>query len=276
MFIGAINADLRGVVALAAKRWGDAPVYVGCSGAFTIERVLTAAGHAAPLHGNDVSLYSCAFGHHLAGRPFRLAVKDPDYAWLADDNRLDAGLPALATLQLATAALPFAGRPTPYHRRTWEAYRTRWASLHAATVARVEKALAGVTLASFRPGDAVAAHVARLADFPRLIDALDKAKCSFDVHNSAVALGLVLDVFEHHRTDLAAGWLDHESDPPSPRHKKPVPVATVLGDDLIPSALAVALAACLRRHAKASGGKASACDTLAAMAALYLKGDESP
>jgi Phage DNA Adenine Methylase-like domain 1 len=66
MFIGAINENLRAVVAEIAHRWKGAKVYVGCTGNATVERIVSQFG-PAELHGNDVSLYSCVLGSHLAG-----------------------------------------------------------------------------------------------------------------------------------------------------------------------------------------------------------------
>ncbi len=37
MFIGAINADLRSIIAGLCPSWRGVPVYVGCSGTFTID-----------------------------------------------------------------------------------------------------------------------------------------------------------------------------------------------------------------------------------------------
>jgi hypothetical protein len=44
MFIGAINQDLRYVIAALSAAWRDLPIYVGCSGNFTIERLLARQG----------------------------------------------------------------------------------------------------------------------------------------------------------------------------------------------------------------------------------------
>jgi hypothetical protein len=76
---------------------------------------------------------------------------------------------------------------------------------------------------------------ARLEDFGRTLEALDKAKASFDIRNAATALLLVLDVFESHQDDLAKGWL---RDNLELKHKNKVPIASVLGTDKIPSAVA--------------------------------------
>jgi hypothetical protein len=54
MFVGSINADLRSILN-------------------AVERILAAQG-LIDLHGNDVSLYSCAVGAYLSGQPFRVEV----------------------------------------------------------------------------------------------------------------------------------------------------------------------------------------------------------
>jgi hypothetical protein len=152
MFVGAINQDLRSVLATLAPAWRGLPVYVGCSGNFTVERLLAAHG-LTDLHGNDVSLYSCALGAHLAGKDFRVSARDGDLAWLGD--WLQPGLPTLATLLLCTTALEFHGRDNPYHQRMWNAYLRRWPAMHAKTLANLEKGLADLKLRDFYAGDVV-------------------------------------------------------------------------------------------------------------------------
>ncbi len=66
MFIGSINRYMRAAVEAAAQGWRGRPVYVACSGNFTVERILACHGVGA-IHSNDVSIYSCAPGRHLAG-----------------------------------------------------------------------------------------------------------------------------------------------------------------------------------------------------------------
>jgi hypothetical protein len=77
----------------------------------------------------------------------------------------------------------------------------------------------------------------RLAEFDRAIDAIDKAKASFNVHNGATALLLVLSIFENHLNDLSVGW----DGPEKPRHAGLVPLASVFGTDKIPSKTALGL-----------------------------------
>ena len=80
-----------------------------------------------------------------------------------------------------------------------------------------------------------AVFAARLEDFGRALEALDKAKASFDIKNAATAFLLVLDVFENHQDDLTQGWLKENQEL---RHKGKVPIASVLGTDQVPAAVA--------------------------------------
>jgi hypothetical protein len=81
------------------------------------------------------------------------------------------------------------------------------------------------------------AVTARLTEFSRLVDALDKAKASYATKNHAVALSIVLDVFERHLTDLQPGWFQDGS----AKHKEQVPLATVFGTDKVPARVACLL-----------------------------------
>lgn len=152
MFVGAINQDLRAIIAGLSSAWRDRPVYVGCSGAFTIERILHSLS-VKELHGNDVSLFSSAIGAHLSGNPFRLVLRDERLAFLAP--YLSPGLPAISTLLLCTTMLDFFDRDHPYHHRMWNAHVRRFPNLHADTLAKITKAVEGVRLQSYFCGDVV-------------------------------------------------------------------------------------------------------------------------
>ena len=151
MFIGSINRYMRAVLEQAAGQWKGLPVYVACSGNFTVERILARCGVGA-IHSNDVSIYSCALGWHLAGTPVQYTVAEQagEYAWLGD--YLQPGVPTIATL-LLTGEMLKVGGDNAYARRMRTEYRRRWADLHAKTVERVAKAIGGFKLASYFAGD---------------------------------------------------------------------------------------------------------------------------
>ena len=149
MFIGAINAWMRSVLSQAAQGWRGLPIYVACSGNFTIERIL-AGLKLGPIHSNDVSIYSCALGWHLAGQPQRYEVIDDEWRWL--EPYLEPGVGQIATLLLLTRVLPFE-RDNAYAKRMMAAYLAKWPTLHASTVGRVKRATEGVSVASYFAGD---------------------------------------------------------------------------------------------------------------------------
>ncbi|MGW8375406.1 hypothetical protein [Streptomyces sp. ODS28] len=56
MFHGSIPAPLRSIIYEHAGAWPETDIYVGCSGNFTIERVLHSRfDNARPVHDNDIT-----------------------------------------------------------------------------------------------------------------------------------------------------------------------------------------------------------------------------
>jgi len=118
------------------------------------------------------------------------------------------------------------------------------------------------------------AHLVTKGDFDRLIDGMDKTRASYGVHNSATALGLILDVFGNHMDDLTEGWLDDEDEPI--RKNEWVPLASIFGNDKVPaSAGAIIKKALDRMLSSGEVGKKNAWQALEYWAAEYLAGGES-
>lgn len=93
-----------------------------------------------------------------------------------------------------------------------------------------------------RAGEAAknfSAYAATLAEYDRLLDAPDKAERAYNVINTSTAFQVILNLFERNVNQLAEGRL--------------VPIATVLGTDLIP----VAVAQQLQRDIKKAGNPKS-------------------
>ena len=98
MFIGSINRYMRAVVETAALRpglgqaqgWQGLPVYVACSGNFTVERIIARWG-VGQIHSNDVSIYSCALGWCLRGEAKQYAVKQPEFGKSSWSRPADGG-----------------------------------------------------------------------------------------------------------------------------------------------------------------------------------------
>ncbi|WP_435830541.1 putative antirestriction adenine methyltransferase [Nonomuraea fuscirosea] len=154
MFHGSIPAAMRSIVYEHAGQWpADQDIYVGCSGNFTLERVLHARfGAARRIHGNDVQAYSCALGWWLAGQPLSFTLRD-EYedalGWLRPF--LDDPTDLLATLMLGTRFLAWVGREGPYYRRMIEATREQWPRMHDKTAAKLRNLT--VRLGSYFAGD---------------------------------------------------------------------------------------------------------------------------
>lgn len=121
------------------------------------------------------------------------------------------------------------------------------------------------TARAFMSGDEVFA--ARFADFDRLMEALAKSEAAYNVHNSATGMMLVLDVFERHQEDLAAGW---EVDGPN---RSWVPLASVLGTDYVPVDAARVIQRAVEKLVSREGiSKKNVWRALELLAAEYLGG----
>lgn len=163
MFVGSVPATVLSVLQEMSDDWHGLPVYVGGSGNFTIERMLSRRGVVA--YGCDVSLYSCMLGRYLTGQTVCATLADPEFAWV--EPYLGPGPPTLAAIMLVGTMLQYHGREEPYHRRMWRAYLSRFDELHSETVARIARAVEGIRLEGFYEGD--------LVDF--IADAPDESVC---------------------------------------------------------------------------------------------------
>ncbi len=82
-FIGSINAETRRWLGNNGPVFDGRQIYVGWSGAFTVEQLISRHSPQAKIWGNDVSLYSSVLGAYLAGQPFNLPVREEKFACLA-------------------------------------------------------------------------------------------------------------------------------------------------------------------------------------------------
>jgi hypothetical protein len=152
MFTGSINSDTRRIVKAVIDKWDCDEYYIGCSGNFTVERVLQ-VGKPKRIHSNDVSLYSCAVGGYLTGKPLIVMIKDEGLRWLEEYIKTPQSL--IATLLICTQYLMFEHRRTPYHARMAEYYETNFKSIHAGTLANVKKALENTKITDYFAGDVI-------------------------------------------------------------------------------------------------------------------------
>lgn len=103
MFVGSLSKKACWQMLHFGKleEWGS--VFVGCSGAFRIESVLSGAIKTCRIFSNDVSFLSCAIGHAALGRPFR-AQYSGELAFLSPYGGTDA----LHAIAAAGVALEYA------------------------------------------------------------------------------------------------------------------------------------------------------------------------
>ncbi|MEW6555098.1 MAG: hypothetical protein AB1384_12525 [Actinomycetota bacterium] len=151
MFRGSIPAPLRSMTQEIVKGWDCSDVWVGCSGNFTVERVLWPLDRFR-LHGNDVTIYSCVIGEWLAsmGVDLRLRPEVMDsYGWL--ELYLDGEEESIATLLLATRLPVNREGDNAYYKRIYEGHKRQWDSLHTKTLDRVRAF--SMRLSSFYSGD---------------------------------------------------------------------------------------------------------------------------
>lgn len=152
MFVGAINEDVRGLLSEISRSWQDLPIYVGCSGNFTVERVLSRNG-VKRLHGNDVSLYSSAVGNYLTGREFEIGIKDERYEWLS--RYMKDAESRIALLLVCSEYFKFVDKEQIFYKRTARGYESQFEKLHEQTVLNVKRALDGLRLEEYTCGDVV-------------------------------------------------------------------------------------------------------------------------
>lgn len=150
LFVGAINREAQCIIFEAAQKWKDMPIYVGCSGNFTIERVLNAAG-CENIVSNDVSLYSCCIGNFLAGRKTDISIKDDRYLWLYDF--MDTEVDKIATLLICSEMLKYDGKSQFFYQRMYQQYEKNFADLHKKTVEKTKEPLENIRIREFIAGD---------------------------------------------------------------------------------------------------------------------------
>jgi len=137
--------------------WDCTDLYVGCSGNFTVERVLTDLG--ATLHSNDVTIYSYAIGRLFCGLSVDLVLKESvkgQFGWLEPFIISDLG--KVASVMLLTRVLmgytsDGVFKDNAHYRRMEKAYRDNWQQLQGKTIERLSGLVGSIV--SYHNGDVV-------------------------------------------------------------------------------------------------------------------------
>lgn len=154
MFQGSLPDSVLRIVGDCVKGWSCTDIFVGCSGNFTVERMLKKTTDFR-LHGNDVTIYSCILGNFFAGNPIKAEFRE-DYtgpmAFVKDYMKSDLDIAAV-TLMLSKLAVYLASKPNPFYLRMIDAHKAQWPTLFSQTRDKLEKA--GQFLTSFYAGDVI-------------------------------------------------------------------------------------------------------------------------
>ncbi|MCG2773552.1 MAG: hypothetical protein L6277_15890 [Desulfobacterales bacterium] len=150
-FIGSISAECRRWLGNNGPAFDGRQVFVGCSGSFTVEQLLSRYSPKAKLWGNDVSLYSGVLGAYLAGQPFRMEVREEKFAWLepylADEEAKAAAVMILFEM------LKFEKANNLFKQRHWMHYLNTFADFHQGTVAKLQERKKEIRLEAYTSRD---------------------------------------------------------------------------------------------------------------------------
>ena len=151
-FIGAINDKLRKFFWTHAATLDGKRCYIGCSGNFTIEQIISRQCKNVEIYSNDVSLYSSALGCMLAGRPFEMEIINPELRWA--NAYIERGAPeGVAVLLLLLEMLKYEKRKNPFSERMWQAYLTGFERMLEKTVRKVTKASENIRVKEYTTAD---------------------------------------------------------------------------------------------------------------------------
>jgi hypothetical protein len=150
-FIGSINAETRKWLGNNGPAFDGRQIYVGCSGAFTVEQIISRYAPKARIWGNDVSLYSSALGAYLAGQPFHLTVREEKYAWL-EPFLTDVEARA-ATIMVLFEVLKYEKADNLFKQRHWVHYLNNFKGFHQATVAKLQERKKEIRLEAYTTKD---------------------------------------------------------------------------------------------------------------------------
>lgn len=139
MFHGTIPSGMQKIVKEISDTWDCEEIYVGCSGNFTIERILD--GDKFRIHSNDVTVYSYTLGRYFTKAPIEVSLRDEykntELGFFSDYMNDEAD--KVATVMLCTKILDGVGKDDNlYYKRMNEANRDQWAAMHRQTKTKHE------------------------------------------------------------------------------------------------------------------------------------------
>lgn len=119
MFHGSLPDSVQQIMGDCIRDWKCTDIYVGCSGNFTIERMLKSVTNAR-LHGNDVTIYSCLLGRYFSGAPLNARFNENyegPMEFIQEYMKTDLDI-ATCVLLLSKMSTYLGSKPNPYYVRT--------------------------------------------------------------------------------------------------------------------------------------------------------------
>lgn len=150
-FIGSINAETRRWLGNNGHAFDGREVWVGCSGAYTVEQILSRYAPKAKIRGNDVSLYSSVLGAYLAGQPFKLTVREERFTWL--EPYLDDVEAKAATVMVLFEALKYEKADNLFKQRHWAHYLNNFEAFHQGTITKLRERKKEIRLEAYTTRD---------------------------------------------------------------------------------------------------------------------------
>lgn len=138
MFTGTTPPEVRILLHDIMKGANTNDVFVGCSGNFTVDRIMSAMGFA--VHSNDVSLYSRLIADLLLGKDTEIECVDKELN-IAFESWEEGRFKKLAEVMFAMKVSQFHERKNDYQEEMYDAYLEQASSYYKDTVRTLEKAM---------------------------------------------------------------------------------------------------------------------------------------
>ncbi|XDD52513.1 hypothetical protein AB3N59_20405 (plasmid) [Leptospira sp. WS92.C1] len=136
-FIGSVPPEARAIlVDLLSKVGTSRKIYVGCSGNFTIDRVLSGLGYK--VHSNDVSLYSKLIADIILNQDTELKCNDPTYNSVFLKWPKDSKYRKLVEVMYVLKTSKFRPCENDFQREFWESYLEKGDEFYERTIKKFE------------------------------------------------------------------------------------------------------------------------------------------
>ena len=140
MFHGSLPATAQQILCEIVQKWDVPEIYVGCSGNFTIERVLKGCVKAK-LYSNDVTVYSCLLGRYFTGQKLDVKMRsdyDGPMRFVEKYMDSDAGIIAVMLI-LSKMSIYLASKTNPYYEKMIRAHTSQFEKMWTETKGKIEK-----------------------------------------------------------------------------------------------------------------------------------------